>query len=84
MNFFYFSLIYTVYVNTLILFYYLYYIDVLCNISNPSMRTVLDFKYEQFDQVRSKCEKLKSSPVRIVGFEMTSHTNKSLLKPVFH
>jgi hypothetical protein len=35
----------------------------------------------QFDQVRgeaeagSKCEDLKSSPVRIGGFEMTSHTN---------
>ena len=28
----------------------------------------------------SKCEDLKSSPVRIGGFEMTSHANKSLLK----
>jgi hypothetical protein len=27
----------------------------------------------------SKCEDLKSSPVRIGGFEMTSHANKSLL-----
>ena len=41
----------------------------ICNISNPSIRTGLDFKLD-----------LKSSPVRIEGFEMTSHTNKSLLK----
>jgi hypothetical protein len=27
----------------------------------------------------SKCDDLKSSPVRIGEFEMTSHTNKSLL-----
>ena len=55
------------------------------------MRTGLDFKSAQFDQVRgeaedwikmtgSKCEDLKSDPVRIGGFEMTSHTNKSLLE----
>jgi hypothetical protein len=51
------------------------------------MRTGLDFKSAQFDQVRgeaedwpgSKCEDLKSTPVRIGGFEMTSHANKSLL-----
>ena len=46
------------------------------NISNPAMRTGLDFK----PRTGSKCEDLKSSPVRIGGFEMTSHTNKSLLK----
>ena len=48
------------------------------------MMTGLDFKSAQFDQVRgdtgSKCENLKTNPVRIGGFEMTSHTNKSLLK----
>jgi hypothetical protein len=33
-----------------------------------TMRTGLDFELD-----------LKSSPVRIEGFEMTSHTNKSLL-----
>ena len=51
------------------------------------MRARLDFKSAQFDHVRgeakqrtgSKCEDLKSSPVRIGGFEMISHTNKSLL-----
>jgi hypothetical protein len=43
------------------------------------MRTGLDFKSAQFDQVRRKVEDLKSSPVQIGGFEMTSHTNKSLL-----
>ena len=37
------------------------------NISNPTMRTGLDFESAQFDQVR------------IGGFEMTSHRNKSLL-----
>jgi hypothetical protein len=55
------------------------------NISNP--RTGLDFKSAQFDQVRgeaedvlhgSKCEDLKSSPVRIGAFQMISHANKSL------
>ena len=50
-----------------------------CNISNPTMRTGLDFKSAQFDQIGSKFEDLKSSPVRIGGFEMTSHANKSLL-----
>jgi hypothetical protein len=49
----------------------------LSNISNPTMRTGLDFKFTQFDQARG--EALKSSPVRIEGFEMTSHTDKSLL-----
>jgi hypothetical protein len=50
------------------------------------MRTGLDFKSAQFDQPEakprtgSKCENLKSSPVRVEGFEMTSHTNKSLFK----
>jgi hypothetical protein len=43
------------------------------------MRTGLDFKSAQFDQVRRKVEDMKSSPVQIGGFEMTSHTNKSLL-----
>ena len=55
------------------------------------MRTGLDFKSAQFDssprnliqseakpRTGSKCEDLKSSPVRIGGFEMTSHANKSL------
>jgi hypothetical protein len=57
----------------------------LCNISNPTMRTGLDFKSAQFDRVRGEAEDwvkmrdLKSSPVRIGGFEMTSHANKSLL-----
>jgi hypothetical protein len=41
------------------------------------MRTELDFKSVQFE---TKFEDLKFSPVRIGGFEMTSHTNKSLLK----
>jgi hypothetical protein len=41
------------------------------------MRTGLDLKFTQFDQARG--EALKSSPVRIEGFEMTSHTDKSLL-----
>jgi hypothetical protein len=56
-----------------------------CNISNPTMTTGLDFKSAQFDQPEaklrtgSKCEVLKSSPVRIGGFEMTSHANKSPL-----
>jgi hypothetical protein len=50
---------------------------VLSNISNPTMRTGLDLKFTQFDQVRG--EALKSSPVRIGGFEITSHANKSLL-----
>jgi hypothetical protein len=58
------------------------------NISNPTMRTGLDFKYAQFDQVLggakprtgSKCEDLESSPVRIGGFGMKSYTNKSPLK----
>ena len=52
------------------------------------MRTGLDFKYAQFDQVLggakprtgSKCEDLESSPVRIGGFGMKSYTNKSPLK----
>jgi hypothetical protein len=35
------------------------------------MRTGLDFKSAQFDQVRGE--------VRIGGFEMTFHANKSLL-----
>ena len=41
--------------------------NVLSNISNPTMRSGLDFKSA-------------SGPVRNGGFEMTSHTNKSLLK----
>ena len=43
------------------------------------MRTGLDFKSAQFDQVRGEAEgwiKMRG----IGGFEMTSHTNKSLLK----
>jgi hypothetical protein len=39
------------------------------------MWTGLDFK-----SIWSKCNDLKSSPVRIGGFEITSHTNKLLLK----
>jgi hypothetical protein len=54
----------------------------LCNISNPTMRTGLDFKSAQFDQVRSKAEDCEACnlvhAVRIGGFEMTSHANKSL------
>jgi hypothetical protein len=48
------------------------------------MRTRLDFKSAQFDQVRGEAEDwikmrgLETSPVRIGGFEMTSHKNKSL------
>jgi hypothetical protein len=50
------------------------------------MRTGLDFKSGQFDKVRGefedwiKSDDWKSSPDRIGGFEMTPHTNKSLLK----
>ena len=50
------------------------------------MRTELDFKSAQICKSKAKpmtgpkFKDLKSSPVRIVGFEMTSHTNKSLLK----
>ena len=40
----------------------------------------VDFKSEAKPRTGSNCEDLKSSPVRIGGFEMTSHTNKSLLK----
>ena len=48
------------------------------NISNPTIRTAgLDFKAAQFG---SKSEDLQSSPIRIGGFKMTSHTNKSLLE----
>ena len=50
------------------------------NVSNPTGRIGLDFKSSQFNQDESKCGDLKSSPVRIGGFEMTSHTNKPLLK----
>jgi hypothetical protein len=48
------------------------------------MRTGLDFKSAQFDQVQGeaedwiKMEDLKFSPFLIVGFEMASHANKSL------
>ena len=53
------------------------------DISNPTMRTGLVWQFgprkkkNNFAKPRtgSKCEVLKSSPVR--GFEMTSHTNKS-------
>ena len=38
------------------------------------MRTGLDFN------TGSKCKDLKSSPVQIGELEMTSHTNKSILK----
>jgi hypothetical protein len=53
------------------------------------MRIGVDFESVQFDQVQGqaedcmdeniwlKCEDLKSTPGLIVGFEMTSHTNKS-------
>jgi hypothetical protein len=50
------------------------------------MTTGLDFKSTQFDPVRGEAEDrikmrgLKSSPVRIRGFAVTSRTNKSLLK----
>jgi hypothetical protein len=37
-------------------------------------------KSEAMSRTGSKCEDLKSNPVRIGGFEMTTHTNKSLLK----
>jgi hypothetical protein len=36
--------------------------------------------FEAKPRTGSKCEDSKSNPVRIGGFEMTSHTNKSLLK----
>jgi hypothetical protein len=42
------------------------------------MRTGLDFESAQFHQARG--EALKSSPVRIEGFEITSRTNNSLIK----
>jgi hypothetical protein len=55
------------------------------NISNPTMRTGLDFKSEQFDHVRGEAEDWIGmrgleiySPVRIGEFEMTSRTNKWL------
>ena len=51
--------------------------NTVCNISNPTMRTGLDFKSARFDQVWGEAE---YSPVRIGGFEMTAHTNKSPLK----
>jgi hypothetical protein len=51
------------------------------------MKTGLYFKSAQFDQVQDEAEDwIKmlgleiSSPVRIGGFEMTSHTNTSLLR----
>jgi hypothetical protein len=52
---------------------------------NMTTRTELDLKSAQLIEPEvklrtgSKCEDLKSSPVQIGGFEMTSHTNKSLL-----
>ena len=63
------------------------------HISNPTMRTGLDFKSAQEDfkwtrfQVRaeakprtgSNCEALKSSPVRIGEFGITSITNELLI-----
>jgi hypothetical protein len=54
------------------------------------MRIGLDFKSAQFDQVRGEAEDwikmrdLKSSPVRIGGFEMTSHAKKSLLNKTLY
>jgi hypothetical protein len=45
------------------------------------MRTGLDFKIAQFDQVRGKAEdwiKVRGLEIRIGGFEMTFHTNKSI------
>ena len=51
------------------------------NISNPPMRTGSDFKSLQFDPIQgeakagSNCKDLKSGPVRIGGFEMTSQTS---------
>ena len=56
------------------------------NIPNPTMRTGLDFKVRAIwstprrNRGGSKCEHLKSSPVLIGGFGMTSNTTKSLLK----
>ena len=50
------------------------------------MRPGLEFqvrnliKSEAKPRSGSKCEDLKSIPVRAGGFEMTSHTNESLLK----
>ena len=49
------------------------------NISNPTMRTGLDFKSAQFDPSHltgSNCKDLKSSPVRIGGFGITFQTNE--------
>jgi hypothetical protein len=34
----------------------IYMLDMLCNISNPTMRTGLDFKSAQFYQVRGEAE----------------------------
>jgi hypothetical protein len=46
-------------------------------VQNPTMRTGLDFKSAQEAKPKtgSKCKDLKSSPVLIGGFEMTSHMN---------
>jgi hypothetical protein len=52
-----------------------------CNISNTTMKTGIGFLIGI--AIWLKCEDLKSSPVRIGGFEMTSHTNKSLLNGPF-
>ena len=46
------------------------------NISNPTMRTGLDFKSAQFESEEkpstgAKCEDLKSSPFRIGGFDFS-------------
>jgi hypothetical protein len=54
--------------------------SMICNISNPTMRTGLDLITSKGKpRTGSKRDDLKSSLVRIRGFEMTSHTNKSLL-----
>ena len=51
------------------------------------MRTGLDFKSAQFDQFEarpktgSNCKDLKSSPVFMGGFGMTSQTNELLIVP---
>ena len=47
-----------------------------CNISNPTMRTGLDFKSSASHQTRSNCADLKSSPVLIVGFEILHKDSK--------
>ena len=59
--------------------------NIICNISNPTIRTRLDFKTRSLIQSEAKprtgpnCEDLKSSPVRTGGFGITSKTNELLI-----